>query len=228
MGRRKRSGGGDREGATAWTWDRKPSSSEWAAGDWNDGQQWQWSIRTSLVDENEDPVLKTSNEPNEGKRQTHCKAELRSVVQGNARLQKQYNDEKTRADALKAEVKASMATIRSLQQSHQSMEKMIADLQAENGRLRQQVGTLTDKVTDVESDKEALWKSYFAFRYFQRFKLAAKGTSTPTKNERPKSSCGAIGGSTWGKQSGQSCAPMQYTTLDEEGKRPDQIEPCFL
>ena len=34
-------------------------------------------------------------------------------TQGNARLQKQWHDERMRADALKAEVKASMATIRS-------------------------------------------------------------------------------------------------------------------
>jgi hypothetical protein len=203
MGRRKRSGGAQGpEGAA--TWDRN-ASRDWAVDEWNNGQQWHWSVRKQPVDENEDPVLKTSNEPNDSERQSVCKQELRSVVQGNARLQKQCHDEKMRADALKAEVKASMATIRSLQQSHQSMEKTIADLQAENARLRHSVGSLTDKVVEVETDKDALWKSYFAFRYFHRFKLAAKGSSRPTNG-------GGLAG---------FCAPMEYTTRDEDGKTPD-------
>jgi hypothetical protein len=206
MGRRKRSGT-DREGTAQC--DRKP------------GRDW-------AVDENEDPILKTANELNDGTGQTHCRAELRSVVQGNARLQKQCHDEKMRADALKAEVKASMATIRGLQQSHQSMEKTIADLQAENALLRQQVGSLTDKVADVEIDKEALWKNYFAFRYFHRFKLAAKGSSGATKDGGPAANCAIIGGLGCGKQCSQLCAPMEYTTLDEDGRRPDRVEPSSL
>jgi hypothetical protein len=219
MGRRKRREGGDREGAASW--DRTPTR-DWAAGDWN-GQQWHWSIRTRPVDENDDPVLKTSKEPNDNERQTDCKAELRSVVQGNARLQKQCHDEKMRADALKAEAKASMATIRSLQQSHQSMEKTIVQLQAENARLRQQVGGLTDKVAEVETDKAELWKSYFAFRYFQRFKLAAKGSSKPRNDGGVVASSGGdIAGTSCGKQCSQFCRPpMEYITLDEDGKTPD-------